>query len=84
MVAGVDHEHFAGNRARGIAQQAVVIQRRVPACQVVDAGINAAITQHRAGRTLVRALPGAIYFTMPPGAMRHRLGLEARAPSLLR
>ncbi|KAG1390876.1 hypothetical protein G6F58_012858 [Rhizopus delemar] len=50
-------EHRA---ARGLGQQAVVIQRRIPAGQVVQRGIDAAIAEYGAGGALVGALPAAI------------------------
>ena len=46
-----------GQRARGVGEQAVVVQGRVPPRQVVDGGIDATIAEHGAGAGLVGAAP---------------------------
>src|SRR5688572_12118472 len=44
-------------RARGVVEQAVVVERRVPLREIVDRGVDAAVAEHGAGRALVGALP---------------------------
>ena len=75
------HVRLAGGDGRGEhevppagLQQALVVQCRVPAGQVVDGRIDAAVAEHRAGLALVGAGPSAVdRQAVPVGAARHRV-----------
>src|SRR5690606_31873630 len=60
-----------GERARGVGEQAVVVHGRVPAREVVDRGVDAAVAEHRAGGALVGALPALAVGAVAPGPVRH-------------
>src|SRR5690606_2116131 len=60
-----------GQGAGVVGQQPVVVQRRVPARHVVERTVDATVAQHRAGRALVGALPGAVDQAVAVGAVGH-------------
>src|SRR5690606_29455427 len=68
--AGDAHVRCEGERTRRIREQAVVVHGGVPAREVVDRGIDAAVAEHRAGGALVGALPAFAVGAVAPGAVR--------------
>src|SRR6185312_9777294 len=69
--AGDLHVRAEGELARGVAEQAVVVQRGVPLRQVLDRGIDAAVAAGGAGDALVGPRPLAAHLAVAVGAVVH-------------
>src|SRR3546814_6339071 len=65
------HVRAEGELARGVAEQAIVVQRGVPLRQVVDRGVDAAVAAGGAGDALVGACPAAVLLAVAIGAFVH-------------